>query len=99
MTNNVSLNNIKKLFKEIKHPFIDSTLFELGIIKNVKTKNNKLIILLAFPFENIPIKEQLIKLVKKPLSEFKIDFKIEKTIMNQKELQKFLNIEQKHWKH
>ena len=98
MTNNVSLNNIKKLFKEIKHPFIDSTLFELGIIKNVKTKNNKLIILLAFPFENIPIKEQLIKLVKKPLSEFKIDFKIEETIMNQEELQKFIRKEQKNWK-
>jgi len=92
-----SLSNIKKLLKEVRHPFIDSTLFELGFFKSIEKKNNKLIIVLAFPFENIPIKDQLIALVKGPLNKLNLDIKIKITVMNQKELQNFLNKEQKNW--
>ena len=91
-------DTIKDALKEIKHPAIDSTLFNLGIIKDVKVENNKAVITLAFPFENIPIKEQLVNLVKEPLVKLSIDTEIKITTMGEEEMQKFLAAEQSHWK-
>jgi len=96
--NNISLNKIKKILKPIKHPAINDTLFNLGIIKNIEIKNSQLTILLAFPFANIPIKEKLIALVKEPLIGLGLDIRIKTSVMNQKELQKFLTREQKYWR-
>ena len=42
-------------------------------------------------------KDQLIALVKEPLNKLNLDIKIKITVMNQKELQNFLNKEQKNW--
>jgi len=98
MTNNISPDAIKKLLEGIKHPAIDETLLNLGIIKDIKVEGNKAIIVVAFPFENIPIKEQLIELVKEPLAELKLNIEIKITVMEEKELQNFLAREQKHWK-
>jgi len=97
MTVNMSLDNIKKLLEGVKHPSINDTLSNLGIIKEVEIEGNKAIIALAFPFENIPIKDDLIRIVKKPLSGLKMDIEIKIITMNEKELQKFLNLEQKNW--
>ncbi len=97
MTNDISLENIKKIVGKVKHPTINETLLNLGIIKEIKIKNNKANIVLAFPFENIPIKEQLIESVKKPLEKLKIDVSIKIIVMDHKELQKFLIAEQKYW--
>jgi len=98
MAISISLDVIKKLLKGVKHPTVDSTLFNLGIIKNVKVKNDKAVITLAFPFENIPIKERLVESVKEPLAKLKIDIEIKTTVMSKEELQKFLVAEQEHWK-
>jgi len=97
MTVNVSSDTIKKLLEKVKHPSIDDTLLNLGIIKNVEVEGNKVIITLAFPFENILIKELLVNLVKEPLDRLKMDIEIKTTTMDKKELQKFLNLEQKNW--
>lgn len=98
MDNKLSPDIVKDILKEVKHPAIDSTLFNLGIIKDVKVEDNKAIISLAFPFENIPIKEKLINLVKKPLIKAGMNTEIKITTMNEKELQEFLIAEQIHWK-
>ena len=98
MSAKISEDTVKNALKEIKHPAVDSTLFELGIIKDVKVENNKAVITLAFPFENIPIKEQLINLVKEPLVKLSIDTEIKITTMDEEELQRFLTAEQSHWK-
>ena len=98
MATNISSDKIKKILGKLKHPSIDRTLIELGMIKDIKVKNNKATITLAFPFEGIPIKNYLIDSVKTPLSKLGVDIEIKTTVMNQKELQKFLNAEQRHWK-
>jgi len=97
MTVNVFSDTVKKLLEKVKHPSIDDTLLNLGIIKNVEVEGNKVIITLVFPFENIPIKELLVNLVKESLDRLKMDIEIKTTTMNKKELQKFLNLEQKNW--
>lgn len=97
MSDRVSENIIKDALKEIKHPAIDTTLLDLGIIKNIKAEKNKAIITLSFPFGNIPIKEQLINLVKEPLAKLSIDAEIKITTMDKDELEKFLAAEQSYW--
>ncbi len=97
MTINISSDNIKKLLGKVKHPSINDTLLSLGIIKGIEVKGDKITIILAFPFENIPIKEDLIKLVKEPLDKLKINIEIKTITMEEKELQKFLSSEQKNW--
>ncbi len=98
MINNTSSEDVKELLKGIKHPAIDETLLNLGMIKDIKVEGNKAIIVLAFPFLNIPIKDQLIELIKEPLTKLKMDIKIETTIMDKKELEDFLAKEQENWK-
>ena len=98
MTGNISLGAIKKLLVQIKHPAIDSTLFDLGIIRDIKVQRNKAIIILAFPFENIPIKDQLVGLIKESLAGINADIEIKTAVMSPEELKKFLTIERENWK-
>ena len=97
--NQLNINKIKQTLKNVKHPAIEETLFNLGILKNIELKGNKLTITLAFPFANIPIKDFLIEKIKEPLSKLGLDdINIKTTVMDKNELQKFLILEQKHWK-
>ena len=98
MATDISSDKIKKILGKLKHPSINRTLVELGMIKDIKVKNNKATITLVFPFEGIPIKDYLIDSVKTSLSKFGVNIEIKTTVMNQEELQKFLDIEQRYWK-
>lgn len=98
MPNEITLENIKELLGKVKHPAIDDSLLKLGMIKNMEMKNKEITVVLAFPFENIPIKDQIMASVKEPLDKLNLDTKIETTVMNQDELQNFLSREQKNWR-
>lgn len=98
MNSKISEKMVRDTLKGVKHPSIDKTLFDLGIIKDVRIEEDKAIIVLAFPFENIPIKENLINLVKEPLNEINIKTEINITTMDQEELQRFLEAENANWR-
>ncbi|MBN2030216.1 DUF59 domain-containing protein [bacterium] len=98
MAKMVSEDKIRKIITNIKHAAIDRTLADLGIIKDITIKGDKVSVTLAFPFANIPIKEYIIMSVKAPLEKLGIKVKIETTVMNKKETQKFLEIEAMYWK-
>ena len=61
MVENISEEEIRKVVAQIKHPAIDRTLVDLGIVRNLVVKNDKATITLAFPFLNIRIKDYLVK--------------------------------------
>jgi len=94
----VKLGEIKKILGGIKHPAIDETLENLGMIKGVEIKRNKVSLVLALPFENVPIKEDLIGLIKKTLADKGFVPLIKTAVMDKKELEKFLAAEQVHWR-
>jgi len=84
---------IKAISKE-KHPLIDCTLYELGIICKPEIFGEKTVIVtFVFPFQNIPIKDKLIAAVEKTSSEF--GYKLEYVVryMNDQEKQHFLALE------
>ncbi len=98
MNKKISKQEILEILKNIRHPAIDKTLLELGIIKSVNVENNVVKVLLAFPFPNIPIKDMLISSVQEPLREHNIKFNIETTVMSEEERFRFLTMEQEAWR-
>ena len=98
MSKNISLKKIKKILNSVKHPAINSTLYDLGILKDINLKDGKAVITLAFPHPSIPIKDLLIGLVKNPLVDLGLAVDVETIVMNEEELQKFLALEQENWR-
>lgn len=94
MVENISEEEIRKVVAQIKHPAIDRTLVDLGIVKNLIVKNDKATIILAFPFLNIRIKDYLVKSIKEPIEKLGAKVEVKLTVMNQEELQKFSTMEQ-----
>ncbi|MEA3457876.1 MAG: metal-sulfur cluster biosynthetic enzyme [Candidatus Thermoplasmatota archaeon] len=90
--------DIIKTVYQVKHPAVDMTLKDLGILKDITFKEDTFFILLAFPFPNIPIKDQLTESVCEPVK--KLDFKciVEAAIMSEEEKQDFLQKEGQAWK-
>jgi ATP-binding protein involved in chromosome partitioning len=98
MSNNISEQDVRKVLAWVKHPMIDRSLLDLGIIKDIRVESDKIEITLAFPFPNIPIEEHLINSVREPITKLGAEVELRLTVMNQEELQKFLAMEQEAWK-
>ena len=97
MNKKISEKDIFNLVDDIKHPAIDRTLHELGIIKDISIKDNKVLITMALPFPNIPIIDQLVSSIKEPIEKLGVEVEIIQTIMNHEELQAFLKMEEECW--
>jgi metal-sulfur cluster biosynthetic enzyme len=95
---NLSEEEVRQALAEVMHPAIDRTLVELGIIKNITIRNNKVALTLLLPFPNIPIKTYLVNSVHEAVMKLGVEVKIKIGQMSQKELQSFLAMEQKSWK-
>ncbi len=98
MANNITDQDVRKEVAEVKHPAINCSLLDLGIVKNIEVKNGIIKITIAFPFPNIPIADYLINSVKEAVEEFEAEVEIETVIMTKEELQKFLALEKENWR-
>jgi phage gp16-like protein len=56
MAETISEKQTRNLIAQIKHAAIDCTFVDLGIVKYVTVKGDKVTVTLAFPFAKIPIK-------------------------------------------
>jgi len=98
MNHNISKPEIQQAVAGVMHPTINCSLLELGIIKRVEIENGKIIITMAFPFANIPIKDYLINSVREATEEFETTVEIKSVVMTKDELQKFLALEKTKWR-
>jgi metal-sulfur cluster biosynthetic enzyme len=98
MARKISEEDVQKAVGQAKHPAIDHTLVDLGIVKDITVEGNKVAVTFAFPFPNIPIKDRLVNSVREPIEELGAEVEVKITEMNQEELQKFLTMEQEAWK-
>jgi len=98
MTKNISEQDIHKAVAKVKHPAIDLTLVELGIVKDIKLKGDKVVVTIAFPAPNVPIRDMIINSVKEPIAKLGAECQIKEMIMTSKEREVFLDKEQKNWK-
>jgi len=98
MVEDISEESIRNLLKKVKHPAIDRSLLDLGIVKEIVVKDDKVVITMALPFPNIPIVDQLINSIKESLEPLGVEVEITQTMMSPDEVQKFLTMEQEGWK-
>ena len=86
----ISSKKVKDTLKKVMHPEFDKNLVELCMIRDTKIEKNKIIIVLVLPFLYVPIREQLIKIIKQSIKkDFDITPDIEIKEMNKKEKKKF----------
>ena len=100
MAKEKSEEDIRPVVAEIKHPAIDRTLVDLGVVKEITVNGNKVLVTMALPFPGIPsqVKDYLVNCVVEQIKKLDVEVEVDLTIMNQEELQAFLDMEQESWK-
>lgn len=98
MANHVSEEEVRKAVAQVKHPAIDRTLVDLGILKDITVKGRNVTITMAFPFARIPIEDQLVASVREPIEKLGAEVEVEITVMTEKERRAFLAMEQESWR-
>jgi len=87
-----------EIIEGVEHPAIKHSLYDLGIIKFYELNENNVKIIMAFPSLSIPILDMLIQSVQQPLEAINAKVNLEKVVMTQEEMRKFLAMEQSAWK-
>jgi len=96
----ISKKDIEDALAKAIHPEINYSLVELEMIKNIEVKDATISIILVLPFLDIPIKEDLINLIKKHVTSMgkNIKIKIKTAEMNGKEKERFMKMAREGWK-
>lgn len=90
---------ILNVISEVKHPAIDFSLVDLGIIReNIEVVESVVRLIFAFPFPNIPIAGALVNSIAMPLKNIGYDLKYEIVLMTDEEKVKFMRMETEGWK-
>ena len=89
---------IMKTISDVKHPAIDHSLLDLGIVKNVRVEDDKVKITFSFPFSQIPIRDMLINSIDQTLQSIGVNADYDFTEMDEKERAEFLRMEKEAWR-
>ncbi len=91
-------NQAIEIIKNVKHPAINFSLLDLGIIRSYQIDGKDVKIVLALPALNIPIKDMLINSLQSPLEGIGAIVNIEIDVMTPEEGNKFFQLEAEGWK-
>lgn len=83
---------------KVPHPFINSSLTELGIVTDVDLEDNTVSLVFAWPFPDIPIRDQLINSIEDVVTEMGFKLFYTERIMDAAEKNDFLILEKEGWK-
>ncbi len=101
MTTNASESEILQVLAQVRHPEIDNTLVNLGMLKDIAVSSNKVSLTLALPLMGIPIqiKDYLVRSIHDAISNLDASLQIELRLaeMSQDERAKFLKMSQEGW--
>lgn len=94
----VSKEDVLSVIEGVKHPAINLSLVDLGMLRNININNESVSVEFVFPFPNIPIKEMLFSSVRQPLENMGYSLKVSEAQMTSDEVQRFLALETANWK-
>jgi metal-sulfur cluster biosynthetic enzyme len=97
MVNSISKEAIQQAVAEVRHPEIDRSLVELGMIKDIAVGDDKAILTMAVPFLGIPIKDYLVHSVQEAVTKVGVEIEVKLTEMNQEERDAFMAMAQEGW--
>ena len=86
---------LKDILENMKHPFMDYLLIDLGILKNVEAVGDKILVNVAWPSAESAIKPFIISLVTGSLKKLDRKLEINESIMNDEERKFYLELEEK----
>ena len=93
-----TLFDLAQVITKVPHPFISSSLTELGIVTDIDLENNMVSLVFAWPFPDIPIRDQLVDSIKSVVFEMGFELNFTERIMTTAEKNDFLILEKKGWK-
>ena len=93
-------NRLEKILKEIEHPEIAYTLFDLGMMNDINISEDKVSLTLKVPMLGIPIRELLISEIKSAVKKVEENIEVEIRLeeMNEEERTRFLKMAQQGWR-
>ena len=94
----MDLTDIINVLEKVEHPAINYSLIKLGIVTDIELKNNKVSLIFAFPFPNIPIADTIIATIAQPLQQLGLEFNYNIRIMTDDERNRFLQLEAEAWR-
>jgi metal-sulfur cluster biosynthetic enzyme len=97
MTGNISKEEIHQAVAKVRHPEIDRTLVELGMIRNIALEDDKVTLSMALPFLGVPIKDYLVHSVEEVVTELGLEIEVKLTEMNKEERVAFMAMAQDGW--
>jgi len=97
MANNISEEEVRQAVAKVRHPEINFTLMELGMIDDITICDDKVIIIMALPFLEIPIKDYLVHSVHEAVTKFGMEVEVKLTEMNQEQRDIFMTMSRKGW--
>ena len=91
MDKDITLGDVREAISNVKHPAIDCSLIELGMVKDIILKANNVTLTLLIPSVEIPesIKNHLINSLREPVGNIGLNIDITVETMNQEERQHF----------
>ena len=100
MANNILEEDVRQAVGQVMHPEISCTLVELGMVKDIILKDDKVMLTLVLPFLGIPtsIKDYLVNSLRQAVTRLGLQVEIRIAEMSQEERLAFLAMEQDGWK-
>ena len=100
MARNISEEDIHQAIRHVMHPEINRSLVELGMVKDIALKDDKVTLTLVLPFLAIPvsIKDYLVNSLRQAVMKLGAKIEVRVAEMNQEERLAFLAMEQENWK-
>jgi len=100
MANEVSLERVLEIIKEIEHPEIAATFYKLGMVGDITGTEDGITVEIRVPFPNIPIKDYLVGMVqsavRKEYPDISVSFVF--TVMSEEVRNQFLALARQQWK-
>jgi len=96
----LSQPEIEQALSKMMHPEINYSLVDLGMLKNIIYKQDKVNLTLKLPSLQVPVKDLLIESIKKTLSDLDSSIQVEINIeqMSQEERSNFAKMAKEGWK-
>ena len=95
-----SQRDVEQTLSQLMHPEIKYSLVDLGMIEDVVCEQGKVRLTLKLPFPQVPVKDLLIDIIKKTLSDLNSSIQVEINIeqMSQEERENFMKMAKEGWK-
>jgi len=95
-----SPHDVEQELSKVMHPEINYSLVDLGMVEDIVCDKDEVHLALKLPFLQVPVKDLLIDIIKKTLSDMDSSIHVEINIeqMNQEERDNFTKMAKEGWK-